>query len=80
MPIYEYKCKNCGTIFEFLYGLGEEETIACRNCGSRGVERIMSAAAVLHSDWKPTQGHTCCGREERCETPPCSTQAGCQRK
>jgi len=80
MPIYEFRCRNCGAISEYLLGPGQGETITCRHCGSPGVERILSAAAVLRAERKPTRGHTCCGREERCETPPCSTQAGCQRK
>ncbi|MEW6671192.1 MAG: zinc ribbon domain-containing protein [Thermodesulfobacteriota bacterium] len=80
MPIYEFRCRHCGTISEYLLGPEQGETITCRHCGSPGVVRILSAATVLRSEWKPTRGHTCCGREERCETAPCSTQAGCLRK
>jgi putative FmdB family regulatory protein len=80
MPIYEYKCTKCGTIFEFLCGLGDQKKIVCRNCGNRDVDRVMSAAAVLKSQHKQPGGHTCCGSEARCETPPCSTRSGCQRK
>jgi hypothetical protein len=24
-------------------------------------------------------GKTCCGRDERCESPPCGTERGCMR-
>ena len=79
MPIYEYKCRTCGTTFEVLMASRQDKAVNCRKCGGFEVERIMSAAAVLRSERKPLKGHTCCGREERCEMPPCSTQGGCGR-
>ncbi len=79
MPIYEYRCKNCGKVEEFLV-LGEEQApTACPSCGAPHMERIMSPAAFLGESPGHGPGRTCCGREERCSTPPCSGGGGCRR-
>ncbi|NQT56247.1 MAG: zinc ribbon domain-containing protein, partial [Desulfobacteraceae bacterium] len=44
MPIYEYRCKACGAASEYLIGLGEDENISCKVCGSTEMERILSVA------------------------------------
>jgi putative FmdB family regulatory protein len=79
MPIYEYRCKKCGVASEYLISLSEEETIFCKTCGSSDLERIMSAATFLGKTMERKTGHTCCGREEHCEAPPCSTGGVCRR-
>ena len=79
MPIYEYRCRECGETSEFLSGLKEGETISCRNCGSPNMERIMSAVSFFGRTAERALGYTCCGREERCETPPCSSGDMCRR-
>ena len=79
MPIYEYRCKDCGTVTEFLTGMGEDAVIACSKCGSVDMERMMSTASFLSRGVDRAPGTTCCGREERCEKPPCSTGGSCRR-
>jgi putative FmdB family regulatory protein len=78
MPIYEFKCDECGAISEFLID-GRSDSVSCRSCGSEALEKIMSAASFLAKTAQQTPGHTCCGRGERCETPPCSSGGGCRR-
>jgi putative FmdB family regulatory protein len=79
MPIHEYLCNRCGATSEFLTGIGNDEVISCKKCGSLEVERIMSAASYLSQTADRLSGHTCCGREERCEKPPCSSEGRCRR-
>jgi putative FmdB family regulatory protein len=79
MPIYEYRCKACGTITEFLTGVGEDISISCSNCGSVEMEKVMSAASFLGRAMERMPGRTCCGREERCSSPPCSSGGACRR-
>jgi putative FmdB family regulatory protein len=79
MPIYEYQCKVCGTVSEFLHRVDRNQTITCKKCGSLEMEKILSTPFLLSSAAKNTQGRTCCGREERCDTPPCSSQGSCKR-
>ena len=79
MPIYEYRCETCGSVSEYLVGMGEDESIQCRQCGSREMNRILSASSFTLQSSERMPGKTCCGREERCETPPCSTGGACRR-
>ena len=80
MPIYEYRCIDCGEVSEVLTGMGSRDEVPpCKHCGSDNVERILSAAFVSVKDGMPRGGKTCCGRDERCETPPCSTDDVCRR-
>ena len=79
MPIFEYQCKECLTVCEFLIGVGKKEAIACKKCGSLAMERILSTPFLLESTMHQAAGRTCCGREERCERPPCSLEGSCRR-
>jgi putative FmdB family regulatory protein len=77
MPIFEYSCPECGAVQEALV-LGEYAGPAhCNRCGAGPLERVLSAPSAMTAYNRP-KGHTCCGREERCETPPCSS-GGCAR-
>lgn len=80
MPIYEYQCKACGAVSEYLTGLGENEPIHCRVCGGLEMSRILSASTFSLPSSGRMPGRTCCGREERCETPPCSGGGACRRE
>ena len=78
MPIYDYKCHVCGKVSEFLTSSFNDNTApACPDCGNQNLERMISAPTLLRNTIK--SGTTCCGREERCEKPPCSTGERCHR-
>ena len=82
MPIYEYRCVKCGKSSEFLVGVGQEKTeIRCKNCGSTEMTRMVSAPFVSSGKGiiGSQHGKTCCGRDERCDTPPCSDDGSCSR-
>ncbi|MCK4387726.1 MAG: zinc ribbon domain-containing protein, partial [Dehalococcoidia bacterium] len=72
MPIYEYKCLDCGKISEIFLRSSNTETIECPICGSKNLEKLLSASYAIRMD-ASMPGRTCCGRTERCETPPCSS-------
>jgi ubiquinone/menaquinone biosynthesis C-methylase UbiE len=42
--------------------------------------RVLSAGSFTFQKTQRVPGHTCCGREERCETPPCSDGGTCRRE
>ncbi|MCD6130760.1 MAG: zinc ribbon domain-containing protein [Candidatus Hydrothermae bacterium] len=46
MPIYEYKCKKCGKIWEILVLPHEEQPCICPECGGE-LERIYSGSVGL---------------------------------
>ncbi len=44
MPIYEYRCPECGQVFErFVRSANSDETVVCPGCGCKNPERLMSA-------------------------------------
>ncbi|WP_163340294.1 zinc ribbon domain-containing protein [Desulfopila sp. IMCC35008] len=47
MPIYEYECSECKTVFETLVTSASTETeVACTKCSSTKVQKIMSAGSL----------------------------------
>lgn len=47
MPIYEYKCQKCDRCFEKLVFQGDQEEVACPDCGEKKVNRLMSCASIF---------------------------------
>ncbi len=45
MPIYIYRCKKCGEVFEYL-SMGSTEHPKCRKCGSSNLEKLPTAFGV----------------------------------
>ena len=82
MPIYEYKCDSCGKISEFLEGVGRGKIEKnCKHCGSKKLTKVFSTSYVSTGGniISSQGGKTCCGRTERCDTPPCSDDRTCKR-
>ena len=79
MPIYDYKCRECGKVSEMFLRSPDSKDIKCPNCGSDNLERLISASYMIRAD-ASAPGTTCCGRTERCETPPCSVGDTCRRE
>lgn len=44
MPIYEYRCSDCGHQKEFLQRLSDAPLTDCPKCGKRSFKKLMSAA------------------------------------
>jgi len=43
MPIYEYKCQNCGHYFEILQRISEEPLSICPECKKNALKKLVSA-------------------------------------
>ena len=43
MPIYEYKCQNCGYYFEVLQRISEEPLSTCPECKKNALKKLVSA-------------------------------------
>jgi putative FmdB family regulatory protein len=44
MPIYEYRCKDCGHQLEIIQKINDRPLRKCRECGGR-LEKLISRAA-----------------------------------
>ena len=72
MPIYEFRCSECGCEFETLV-MKRDEKISCSKCGSARVDRLFSSFAVHGAESKALPG---CGPDNKCSscaTRKCST-------
>ncbi|MBS3909468.1 MAG: zinc ribbon domain-containing protein [Actinobacteria bacterium] len=43
IPIYEFKCGECGCVFERLVPVAYAETPACAECGGTQVKKLFSS-------------------------------------
>lgn len=51
MPVYEFRCGNCGRKFATLIGMvAGATTVACPRCGSSAAERVVSRVARFRSE------------------------------
>jgi len=76
MKIYEFKCESCGKIFES--SIVEAKQLSCKSCGSENIKRIFSTPGLI-KEKSNFGGKTCCGRDERCDVPPCGENGTCIR-
>jgi len=80
MPIYEYRCEECEKVTEILQRkstVGGE--IICPFCGSSRMKKQISSFSSVISNKPSLKGKTCCGKDQRCDTPPCSDEGVCRR-
>ncbi|MEW6385999.1 MAG: FmdB family zinc ribbon protein [Thermodesulfobacteriota bacterium] len=84
MPTYEYECRACGYQFEMPQGMLDAPLKKCPECQGP-VRRLVSgwlgfilkgrdSGRVAHQGQACSRERgsgTCCGREERCDRPPC---------
>jgi putative FmdB family regulatory protein len=86
MPTYEYECKVCGHRFERRQAITAAPLAECPDCHGE-VQRLLSGGAgfILKEAGRgggpregrcalEREGTTCCGRQERCDRPPCGTE------
>ena len=56
MPIYEYRCADCGFQEEYLQKVSEPPLTVCPSCGKARFEKLLSAAGfqLKGSGWYAT--------------------------
>ncbi len=68
MPIYEYKCKKCDTVFEQItLSKDGNEKVICSKCGSNIVQKVISAASLKLSS--SSSGSIPTGAFSGCSSP-----------
>jgi putative FmdB family regulatory protein len=73
MPTYEYKCQDCGTVFEALRPMKDSDApIDCKHCSSSNtVKKLTTFRVIGMADHSHTSsGSSGCGS---CQGGSCST-------
>lgn len=74
MPIYEYRCKTCGELNEFLV-LKKDEALTCKKCSGQDLVKLMSAPNISAANSQASQAYSesssdgCCGTPGSCGSP-----------
>ncbi len=72
MPMYEYRCPDCGTVFTKMRPMSQADApTECEQCGGRNAQRMLSRiAAVRRGDGAGTSSAGGCAG---CSASNCST-------
>ena len=46
MPMFDYQCKKCGQIDEYIVKFGKTKGLKCKNCGSKELTKLMGVPNV----------------------------------
>lgn len=69
VPIYEYRCKDCGSVTEILEGVGgTSKRPRCGSCGSTDVAKMFSSFAPVIAGGGAGE-RSCCGLTNPCDNP-----------
>ncbi|MBP7829578.1 MAG: zinc ribbon domain-containing protein [Kiritimatiellae bacterium] len=71
MPLFEYRCAECGAVFEHLARSAGEKPGACPKCGAKKAEKQFSTFAARQA---PEAGLPSCAGSS-CSTGTCATGA-----
>ena len=84
MPNYEYECEECGLRFERKQAITDAPLAKCPKCSGKVSRVVSGGAGFITKSPNPgrsardgggcslgREGKTCCGRNTRCENPPC---------
>jgi len=58
MPLYEYRCDDCGKLFEVRQKFSDKPLNTCRYCGGRAKKLISQAAFSLKGGGWYQQGYS----------------------
>jgi putative FmdB family regulatory protein len=86
MPTYEYRCNECGHVFELFQVMTADPVTTCPKCNGPVVRLIGAGSAILLKgsgvqtrDHGRTNGPACsrekpcCGRDTPCDQRPCES-------
>ena len=59
MPIFEYKCGECGRMSEFLETAGDTSVKSCAHCGSKDLVKQFSVFSPRAKEGESKKCHGC---------------------
>jgi putative FmdB family regulatory protein len=84
LPTYEYRCEDCGHVFEVRHGMTDEPDLECPRCEGEPTRLISGGAGLIFkgsgfyaTDYGSSastscgRNSPCCGRDEPCDERPC---------
>lgn len=52
MPLYDAKCEDCGTVFEYISSISNRDSVPqCHTCNSKNTEKHVTKAPALGCAW-----------------------------
>lgn len=77
MPLYEYRCDECGHVFDDLRGFNEPDPEACPKCEASAVTRLISGGnfQLKGGGWYVTDYGNKSAGSKSSETPATSTDS-----
>lgn len=88
MPMFEYRCADCGAVNEFLIGVtAEDPEIVCAGCGGDDLQKMISPISFTMKEGSsrgegasrfPIAGQCACGQDAgsgQCGGGGCSCSA-----
>lgn len=51
MPVYEYKCTECGHKFDLLQSMDAEKSASCEKCGAEAKRVFSPRIAIKYNGW-----------------------------
>jgi putative FmdB family regulatory protein len=83
MPIYEYRCSECGFQDEFLQKLSDPLMTVCPSCGKESLKKLLSAAGFqlkgsgwYATDFKGSGAKPAASSDKKSDSKPDSKPAG----
>lgn len=84
MPVYEYECKKCETVFEIQQKIADAPLTCCPDCGSP-VRKLMSTTSFQlkgggwYADgYASSKNGSSEVKSESKPAPPCKTDSACK--
>ena len=76
MPLYDYKCDSCGKVTEFRFTTFDGASVACPDCGSDNMEKLLSASYMIKMG-TPSSCGTCLEPSSSCQDSGCPSGGSC---
>ena len=83
MPIYEYRCENCGEELELFRSITDKGSLSCKSCGG-SMKKLISRSSfhLKGTGWYVTDyaGKKTTGQEEKKEASSDSSSAASKKE